>query len=340
MRGSPKWEPTTIDQVRHLLATIFPRRRVESFELLTGGLCNDNLKIEFASSEAPLVLRIFRRDPTACAREVALLNLVRSTVPVPEVFHSEPEGIPDPDPFPPFALLEFIDGLTFQQLKRTNDLDAIRQASDSVGETLAAIGRFQFPKPGRLIAGPVDGPDDRPSHGLEVGAPYVTGPDPIPTILDTFLASTNFERRAGAALTRRLHDFVWEWASRLPNLDDERSLVHSDFGSRNIMVREVEGKWRCAAVLDWEFAFSGSPLLDVGNFLRYERNALPLREPYFSRAFVRAGGRLPDDWRRIARVIDLTALCEKLTRDELPEDVLTELLELISATVEDRDPHC
>jgi hypothetical protein len=31
-------------------------------------------------------------------------------------------------------------------------------------------------------------------------------------------------------------------------------------------------------------------------------------------------------------------LCEKLTRDELPEDVESELLDLIRATLEDRDP--
>ena len=31
------------------------------------------------------------------------------------------------------------------------------------------------------------------------------------------------------------------------------------------------GRWAVAAVLDWEFAVSGSPLADVGHFLRYER---------------------------------------------------------------------
>jgi aminoglycoside phosphotransferase (APT) family kinase protein len=65
-----------------------------------------------------------------------------------------------------------------------------------------------------------------------------------------------------------------------------------------------------AAVLDWEFAFSGSPLLDVGHFLRYERAAQPLREPQFSRGFVEHGGKLPEDWRHVVRVIDLTALAD------------------------------
>jgi aminoglycoside phosphotransferase (APT) family kinase protein len=66
-------------------------------------------------------------------------------------------------------------------------------------------------------------------------------------------------------------------------------LVHNDFGNRNILVRQENGKWGVAAILDWEFAFSGSPLLDVGHFLRYERRGAPLREPHFSQGFVEHG---------------------------------------------------
>jgi hypothetical protein len=40
----------------------------------------------------------------------------------------------------------------------------------------------------------------------------------------------------------------------------------------------------------------------------------------------------------VVRVIDLTALCESLTHDELPDDVVSELLDLIQATIEDGDP--
>ena len=87
-----------------------------------------------------------------------------------------------------------------------------------------------------------------------------------------------------------------------PALDNDSHLVHCDFGNRNILVDCVDGRWQVAAVLDWEFALSGSPLLDVGNFLRYETPDMPLREPYFSRAFVESGGFLPDDWRPLSLV--------------------------------------
>ena len=130
---------------------------------------------------------------------------------------------------------------------------------------------------------------------------------------------------------------MWSCAPLLAGLDSEVGLVHGDFNKRNLLVRETGGRWSVAAVLDWEFAVSGSPLADFGNLLRYERAARPLVEPHFSAGYVRAGGRLPRDWRRLARWVDLLSLCESLTHDELPDDVIPELVELVRATIEDRD---
>lgn len=310
-----------------LVARAFPHQRVLRLEPLSGGHCNTNLKIHFDSSHAPVVLRIYDRDPSACSKETELLRVVRKTVPVPEVFHAEDALRSD---VAPFALLEYIEGCTFTQLKHTKDFDAIQQASASAGRTLAAIGRYQFAKPGMLSLNTETG-------RLEVTAAYVEGPDPIPRLLDTFLESHNLRERAGQELTDWLHEFIWSWAPRLARLDDApervRCLVHSDFYGGNILFKQHHGRWTVAGVLDWEFAFSGSPLIDVGHFLRFENTSQPLREPHFSRAFVEHGGWLPPDWREIVRVLDLTALCEMLTRDELPSEGIGELLSLIHATV-------
>lgn len=314
------------DRVRRLVERVFPHQRVLRLEPLSGGHCNTNLKILFDSSHAPVVLRIYDRDPSACSKETELLRLVSKTVPVPEVFHAEDALESD---VAPFTLLEYIEGCTFTQLKRTNDVHAIQQASASAGRTLAAIGQYRFARPGMLSLNSETGK-------LEVTAAYVEGPDPIPRLLDTFLASHKLRERAGQELTGRLHEFIWSWAPRLARLDDApervRCLVHSDFYGGNILFTQRHGRWTVAGVLDWEFAFSGSPLIDVGHFLRFERSGQLLREPYFSHAFVEHGGWLPPDWREIARVLDLTALCEMLTRDELPSSAISELLDLIQGT--------
>src|SRR6185437_5269651 len=67
-----------------------------------------------------------------------------------------------------------------------------------------------------------------------------------------------------------------------------------------------------AAVLDWEFAFSGSPLNDVGNMLRFEQP--PGFAAGFADGFRDGGGELPPDWREISAALDLAALADLLTR--------------------------
>jgi fructokinase len=118
----------------------------------------------------------------------------------------------------------------------------------------------------------------------------------------------------------------------LAQLAAERNLVHGDFNGSNLLVQCVPDKWCVAAVLDWEFAISGSPLNDAGNFLRYERAEGPLLEPHFSAGYLDAGGRLPHDWRRLAQILDLTAICQRLTRPQ-PDPEVSKLVEAVRATV-------
>jgi len=140
-----------------------------------------------------------------------------------------------------------------------------------------------------------------------------------------------------AELRNRVSALLWSRAPQLAELDAQACLVHGDFGKHNLVVRCDGGRWTVAAVLDWEFAISGSPLADLGHFLRYERVAQPCAEPHFSAGYLHAGGTLRQDWRHLARLVDLTALCESLTHDDLPDDVIAELVELVRATVENRD---
>ena len=308
--------------IRECISIAFPNLKIATAQVLSGGLLNTNIKIEFSTDTQPVVLRLHRGDAAVCLKEIAVQRLVRSTVPVPEVIYAEPNGI---DGCGPFSILEFVKGQSFQSLKRTGDIDATHQAAASVGQTLASIGKYQFPKSGRLQVAS--------ENELRVGDKYIEGPDPIPRLLDKFLESPCLRRRLDRALQQKLHDLIWSWSAQLGTLDNQRHLVHCDFGNRNILVDCVNGRWQVVAVLDWEFALSGSPLLDVGHFLRYERRDTPLREPHFSRAFVESGGLLPDNWRRISQVVDLTGLVECMTHEQLPDELAIEILELINSSV-------
>lgn len=317
---SPHYSP---ELIRDCIGTAFPNSRITDARVLSGGLINTNLKIEFSSQQPPVVLRLYQGETEVCLKETAVLRLVQSTVPVPGVIHVEPNGINGSQPF---CIMEFVNGMTFQQLKRTNDLEAIHQASASVGRTLAQLGKYQFSKPGLLQTGL--------KKDLMVGEGYGEEPDPIPQLLDKFLQSEALQRRLDGSFRQELHNFIWSWSAQLRALSNERHLVHSDFGNRNILVDRVNRRWQVVAVLDWEFAVSSSPLIDVGHFLRHEKSDANLREPFFSSAFVECGGFLPTDWRRISQVLDLTGLVHSLTHEQLPDDVAREILQLIRSTLE------
>ncbi len=311
----------------HLLQRVVQRAlpgcRVVGAELLTGGLRNANFRVQLDRPPGSFVLRIYEHDASLCRKEVDLIALLGQSVPVPEVLHAETEGCED---LPPYALLRYVEGLSFHELKRSEDAASVAQASHAVGQTLALIGQTTFRASGWIGPGP------------KVTAPLLEGPDPSPRFVELCLASPSLQQRMPADLRDQTRSKVWSLAPELAALDNDASLVHGDFGKRNLLLRRVLGTWTVAAVLDWEFAVSGSPLIDLGHFLRYECASRPRAEPHFSEGYLQAGGTLPKDWRRLSRAVDSIALCESLTHDALPDAVVAELLELVRSTVEDRDP--
>jgi aminoglycoside phosphotransferase (APT) family kinase protein len=306
--------------VARLLDAIFGSRRVAHIQLLSEGLSNFNYRVDFDSGDEPVVLRIYGRDPNACQKEVDLLRLLRAAVPVPEVLGVYANGF---DGVGPFIVLRYVEGITFRQLRRTGDAEAIAQGARSIGGTLAAIHRHTFAERGTLGA------------GLAVIGQFLNGPNAIPEFIDSCLASPTLRLRLDERTRDRIQALAWSRSRELARLQDERCLVHGDFGNRNVLVRREQGSWRVAAVIDWEFAVAGSPLFDIASFLRYERKLAPSREPHFSQGYECGGGKLPEDWRRLARVVDLTRLCETLTEEKLPTPVVTEVAELVRETAED-----
>ena len=321
-----RWEPRRIlapETLDRMVRTAFPRSRVIAMQPLGGGARNANFKLRLDGPGEPVVLRIYQHDGSLCRKELDLLRLAGASVPVPEVIYAEPRGWED---LPPFTLTRYVEGIGLRDLGSSGDAGAMAEAAYSAGETLAASGRATFDRPGWLGPGPA------------VTAPLLEGKDPTPRFVDLCLASIDLERRVPADVRDRASGLVWRWAPELARLEEQARLVHGDFNAGNLLVRRLAGRWSVVAVLDWEFAVSGSPLGDLGNFLRYERALRPLAEPHFSNGYLHAGGALPRDWRRLARALDVAAICESLTHDQLPAMAIVELVELLRATVENRDP--
>ena len=87
-------------------------------------------------------------------------------------------------------------------------------------------------------------------------------------------------------------------------------LVHSDLNPKNLIVDP--DALRVAAVLDWEFAHSGSPYTDLGNVLRFDREPAYVDAVLASYAELRGTPR--ERALELARAADLYALAELGTR--------------------------
>lgn len=315
-RREGDFQPPSLEEVQRWLTPWLAGCAIRDIKLMDGGLMNRNCRIQLSRSP-DVVLRLYDRDPASAAKELAILQRLRRGLPVPEVLYARADAR---DGDPPFLVLEWIDGVSLRELRRSGDADAIAGAAHEAGRLLARLQPHRFDRAGLLTS--------------TLAIDTVPPPERLTTttLVEHFARLASFRARVG---TTRLDDLRrvardWDEHPRAPAMD--ATLVHGDFNSRNILVRKDRGRWRVSAILDWESAFAGPAYCDIGSFLRYERDDRPRFEPSFSRGLRDGGIRLEGDWRQAARMADLPALCDVLACESIPDDVATEVLELVSAT--------
>jgi hypothetical protein len=297
-------------------------------------------------------LRLYTRDAAACRKEIELYQLVRERVPVPPIYYAEL----DAGRFGyPYTVGGWIEGTKLDDLlagtlaggpapgstDRAQDYDDDHDfagAGYATGVTLATIGSFTFPEAG--FFGPA----------LSIQEP-MGGPASFLAYLEQCLFHRLAGQRLGEELTARLWRFATAHAPLLEATAGAHALVHGDYKATNLLLRRVEAdnagsetrsgtagsagaSWAMAAVLDWEFAFSGSPLFDIAILLRHDRALPPAFAAGFVRGYTAAGGLLPPDWRRLARLLDLLNLCSFLDQPGERKTLTRDATRLIVATMD------
>jgi aminoglycoside phosphotransferase (APT) family kinase protein len=291
-----------------------PGARIVSSTLLSGGFVNENLLLVTDTGRRCVLRRYLRPDGQAtCAVETALAQRVRGVVPVAVVVAAEPSGRVVDEPL---LLSEFVTGtLASTALIGGEDPGGLGVA---MGRALASIGTVAFAAPGFFT-----GPDLRTSaDGMAGGLADFVAECLAKGNADDALSAD--ERRDLVALAKDAQPLVTASAG-------VSRLVHSDYNPKNVLVDRVSGRWAVTAVLDWEFAFSGHPLADVGNLLRFAVDYPPEFVEGVLAGFREGGGELPADWRATAEALDLFALADLLTR---PPD--SPLFDKVVAVVRDR----
>ena len=110
---------------------------------------------------------------------------------------------------------------------------------------------------------------------------------------------------------------------------NERNLVHADFDPANILIDQIDGKWQVVAILDWEFAFSGSMLCDVANMLRYAHKMPKEYQESFLLGLKKNNIDLPEQWKIIIHLLNIVSLLDCLVRSD-PENRPNQAADILS----------
>jgi Ser/Thr protein kinase RdoA (MazF antagonist) len=245
-----------------------------------------------------VVVRVYGRDPARAGVDLALLRRLRGVVPVPAVL----DAVLDRQP--PFVLTQWLPGERLERVLDQVSAPVGRELGRAVGTVLLSLSTVRFAHPGAFT-----GPDLTP-RAHEVAA----------TTLEQWV--TEHLDRPGSGLARWSADdrsaLLAAARGVRPLLDavaGEATLVHGDLNPKNLLVDPDRAQ--VTGLLDWEYAWAGCWLADLGNLLRFPPEADDDTGQAFRAGLLellRDGGRLRAGWLATARALDLFALVELAAR--------------------------
>lgn len=312
MRDWPRLRPAIdLDAagVAALIATAIPGARVVGFEPIAGGVSNTNIAVALAGPPGRVVLRLHQGDRQKARNEASIVRRFAGRIPAARVLWSAETNAVTGHAC---EVLEWIDGEPLDLLAPALDDAALAPLAKAVGAVLARIHAIRFRHHGFF------------ANDLDLPEPIDLGPDALRTYLRQQLIDGPGGERLGPELTGEVLVLAERDGHLLDTWRADPCLVHADFNGSNILVRSRGDQWEVAAVLDWEFALSGIPAMDFGNIMRAPLDEREAFAQGLARGYREAGGTLPADWRRIARIADLFAWADILGRPEIAAPVLAD----------------
>jgi aminoglycoside phosphotransferase (APT) family kinase protein len=289
-------EPYTTDQI-------------DEIKILSEGCANSNFKITFKNHKQPIVLRIYMREARALSVEIYIHTLVKDTIPLPKILYSNTQCQLIPYSY---ALMEWVDGELMRNVLLTGDENAISECAYEAGKYLSQLSKIVLPHSGFFDAHL----NVRPFSPEEEYQKFIV----------TILNNDSVKSDLGNDLVRQIHELASTHGSLLSN-DNTANLTHADYDPANILVKKIHGSWKISAILDWEFAFSGTYLLDMGIMLRYSHKLPACYEKQFIAGLTTSGIALHATWKQQCKLMDMLCLLQlihynpRATRPNLNKDV-------------------
>lgn len=219
----------------------------------------------------------------------------------------------------PVLTMSYIPGVTLQE-KLLQGSEVPASAYRKIGEQLAHIHSITFSEMGFF------------QPGLKIHKPFETFGELIRwfvlKVMNELLE--NDSSRLDPGVNKRLQKLVNEKWDLVMATEPAFQLNHCDFNPKNILVND---SCEPLAVIDWEFAQSGNGLGDLGNFFRFDYDYATGTEQALAEGY-RSVKKLPENWREVARLLDLGNMASFLERKEDYEKSFRTARIVISATLE------
>lgn len=293
------WETTALHVdipsilVKEMVRQAFPYTRLISYKIISSGCANLNVKITLENTKAPKILRIYLRDQNSAFREKELAIFLHSFVPVPQTYY-----IGKLDSYQ-FAIVQYMRGILLRDFLFNHQENEIRPVMVEAGHILGNIKQIQFSKAGFL------------ENDLTIKQSL--SKNDYSLFARECLYHPMVKTQLGSEIIAKTLIFLNKHEHLLPDTG-QHHLVHGDYDPANILVDYRDNQWCISAILDWEFAFSGSSFTDIANMLRYAHQMPPAFEESFLHGLRKGGISLPTTWQQTVHVLNLIALLDCLTR--------------------------
>lgn len=265
------------EELCDMICKAFPNcRQLDEWKILSGGAINT--LYQFKVEGKTYVLRIYARDRALCKIEKMVHQFIENQVLTPKLIYGD-------ESYKPFAysIFEYVSGIPIYTLPK-EDKESL---SYELGRTLATIHQFKLPEAGLF--------------GEEMSINRVFAKDSSPYFEETVRVLTHgkyVRERLGDKLVQDILTFIEENKNLFPKIEENISLVHSDFKPVNLLYKEAK-----IFVLDWEFAHAGVGIIDFAILLRH-RDQFPCDIDALATGYKDFGGTLPKNWFLSALITD------------------------------------
>lgn len=294
-----------------LIRPFFQDKSLVSFETINNGLANTNVVFTVQDEPAQFVLRIYTRNTQVLALEQKLSDKLKDRIAMPEFLYV------NHDIKYPYAIQPWIEGRHLYELFDLPE-SKLKTMAANVAHALTVISSESFPKAGFFKENFEIEPFDNTSNH-----------HPFVSYIEDCLTTGPAGRRLSPELKTALWEFVEKNKDYFPKLEPS-CLVHGDFNFDNILIDEKTLEVK--GILDWEFAFSGSYLFDIGTLLRFESPVI-FGKTFIERYVDEKNITLDPEWQHMIKVQDLSNLMGLLNCPEERPNLANDVIALIKETL-------